>query len=111
MRTLSTARSGLTIVELLVVIGIVGILVGLLVPAVQSAREAARAIDCQSRLRQIALALHVYHDGHRSLPPGNVTLKEGICYGGHGGVPNQDGANWLICFAALHGIGCAPKSI
>jgi len=63
---------GLTLIELLVVMGVIGILVGLLLPAVQFARETARQVQCRNNLRQMGIALHNYHTVHRQLPSGFV---------------------------------------
>ncbi len=73
-----TARQGFTLIELLVVIAIIAVLIALLLPAVQAAREAARRSSCQNNLKQLALAVHNYHDTHNTFP-----LNYGLCCDSH----------------------------
>src|SRR6201999_1250612 len=78
-RNPKSIRSAFTLVELLVVIAIIGVLVALLLPAIQAAREASRRADCINRLRQITLAAHNYESNKKRIPP-HVELppKEGV---------------------------------
>ncbi len=80
--------SGMSLLELLVVIAIVGLLIALLLPAVQNARESARRVQCQNNLHQIGIAFQNYHDAVNTLPPGCLQWRP------FGGSPNLKNFAW-----------------
>jgi prepilin-type N-terminal cleavage/methylation domain-containing protein/prepilin-type processing-associated H-X9-DG protein len=79
-------RPGFTLIEVLVAVAVIGILTALLLPAVQSARASARRVTCANQLRQMGLALHLYHDSSLCFPPGSYVMGPSF--------PMQSGWGW-----------------
>ncbi|TWU28345.1 DUF1559 domain-containing protein [Bythopirellula polymerisocia] len=101
-RCSTNERHGFTLVELLVVIAIIGILVALLLPAIQAAREAARRTDCRNRLKQMGLAIQNHVSTQRVFPTGGVGVYPDIANfvaGGRPFGPDKQGLNW--CYQIL----------
>lgn len=84
-------RLGLTLVETLIVITVIGLLVAILIPAVQMVRESARRSQCSTNLKQLSLALHNYHSAHRVFPP-SIMFDEGDYPDG----PEKYRKNWVV---------------
>jgi len=92
-------RRGFTLVELLVVIAIIGILVALLLPAIQAARESARKVSCRNNLHQIGVAMHNYESAFRKLPPGYTYAK-----GAQGNALGHSWTDMILPFMELNSI-------
>lgn len=99
------SRCGFTLIELLVVVAIIAILIALLLPAVQQARESARRTECKNNLKQIALAVHNFHDAKTFLPPS---------FTGYQGQTKVKGQTWcymLLPYLDVAGSEAVPNNV
>ena len=105
MRKVVRWQTGFTLIELLVVIAIIGVLVAILLPAVQAARESARASQCKSRLKQIGLAINNYEGNFHRFPPGWIGVTNGQV-----NVHGESGVGWAVHLLPLMDSGNAFKA-